>query len=134
MKSIAKIAVCIAVFISSFGLQSCKKDTIEIAPVNKSIIGKWKSINGTGTTEREFRKGIDDLHGTGNIKITTTNTGNELVVITAPFNWDISGNVLHIENIADVEFVFQITEDGNRLILFDFIHRNQVSATFERIN
>lgn len=133
--SIIKIALSIVVLLSSFSLQSCKKETVEnIAPINKTIIGKWRAVNGTRTTEREFIKGADELHGTGNVKITTTSIGNAVTVTTAPFNWDISGNVVHIENIADVEFVFQISEDGSRMIFFDFVNRDQISATFERVN
>ncbi len=132
--SIIKIAVSIIVLLSSFSLQSCKKEATEIAPVNNTIIGKWRAVNGNRTTEREFIKGADELHGSGNVKITTTSIGNSVTISTAPFTWDISRNVLHINNIADVEFIFQISEDGSRMIFFDVVNRDQVSATFERIN
>ncbi|HNY55394.1 MAG TPA: hypothetical protein PKI86_07200 [Chitinophagales bacterium] len=132
--SIIKIALSIVILLSSFGLQSCKKEATEIAPANKTIIGKWRAVNGNRTTEREFIKGADELHGSGNVKITTTSIGNSVTVSTAPFTWDISRNVLHINNIADVEFIFQISEDGSRMIFFDVVNRDQVSATFERIN
>ncbi len=132
--SIIKIALSIVVLLSSFSLQSCKKEATDIAPSNKTIIGKWRAVNGNRTTEREFIKGADELHGTGNVKITTTNLGNAVTITTAPFTWDISRNVVHINNIADIEFVFQITEDGSRMIFFDFVNREQISATFERIN
>ena len=132
--SILKIVFSIVVILSSFSLQSCKKESMEIAPENTSIIGKWRAVNGNRTTEREFIKGADELHGTGNVKITTTNIGNIVTVTTAPFNWDISGNIIHINNIADIDFVFQITEDGSRMIFFDSVNRDQISATFEKIN
>jgi len=132
--SIIKIALSIVVLLSSFGLQSCKKEATEIAPVNNTIIGKWRAVNGNRTTEREFIKGADELHGSGNVKITTTSIGNSVTISTAPFTWDISVNVLHINNIADVEFIFQISEDGSRMIFFDFVNRDRVEATFERMN
>lgn len=132
--SIIKIALSIIVVLSSISLQSCKKEATEIAPVNNTIIGKWRAVNGNKTTEREFIKGADEQHGTGNVKITTTNIGNSLTVTTAPFNWDISGNIIHINNIADVDFIFQISEDGSRMIFFDSVNRDQISATFEQIN
>lgn len=132
--SIINIALSILVLLSSFGLQSCKKEATDIAPVNNTIIGKWRAVDGNRTTEREFIKGADELHGSGNVKVTTTSIGNAVTVTTAPFTWDISVNVLHINNIADVEFIFQISEDGSRMIFFDFVNRDRVEATFERMN
>jgi hypothetical protein len=132
--SIIKIAISIIVVLSSFSLQSCKKESVQIVPENTSIIGKWRAVNGNKTTEREFIKGADEQHGTGNVKITTTNIGNTVTITTAPFNWDISGNSIHINNIADVDFIFQISEDGSRMIFFDSVNRDLISATFERIN
>lgn len=129
-----KIALCFVVFFSSFSLQSCKKETTQITPINKSIIGKWKAIKGTRTTEREFIKGTDDKSGTGNFKQTETNSFGSLTTITEPFTWQIINNTIQISQIADIGFIFQITEDGNRLIFFDEINTSQVSFTFERVN
>ena len=131
--SIINFALSILVLLSSFGLQSCKKEATDIAPVNTSIIGKWKAIKGTRTIEREFIKGADSKSGTGNFKQTEIDAFGTVTVITAPFNWEINGNNLFISQIADIGFVFQLTDNGNRLTLFDKVFTTQVSFTFERI-
>lgn len=135
MKStIIKIALSIVVILSSFSLQSCKKEAADIAPVNTSIIGKWKAIKGTRTIEREFIKGADSNSGTGNFKQTEIDVFGTVTVINASFNWEIVGNLLLISQIADIGFIFQLTDNGNRLTLFDEVNTCQVSFTFERIN
>ena len=132
--SIIKIVLSIVVLLSSFSLQSCKKEAAEVTPVNTTIIGKWKAIKGTKTFEREFFKGADTNSGTGNFKLTEVDAFGTVTVITAPFNWDISNRILHISQIADIAFIFQVTDNGNRLTLFDEVNTTQVSFTFERIN
>lgn len=132
--SIIKIALSIVVLLSSLGIQSCKKEAAEITPVNTSIIGKWKAISGTKTIEREFIKGADTNSGTGNFKSTNVDAFGTVTIITAPFTWDINNNTLNISQLADIAFIFQLTDNGNRLILFDNINTNQLSFTFERIN
>lgn len=132
--SIINIAISIVVVLASFSLQSCKKETAGIAPVNNTVIGKWKAIKGTRTFEREFIKGQDTNSGTGNFKLTETDRFGTVTTVTAPFTWDISNRLLHISQIADIGFVFQLTENGNRLILFDEVHTDEISFTFERIN
>jgi len=135
MKSIIKIALSIVILVFSFSFQSCTKEKNEtIAPVNKTIIGKWKAIKGTRTIEREFIKGSDAKSGTGNFKQTEINSFGTVTVVTEPFTWQIINNIIQISQIADIGFVFQITNDGNRLILFDEVHTELVSFTFERIN
>lgn len=135
MKTIIKIALCILVLISSFGLQSCSKEKTEIAPkTNNTIIGKWKAIKGTRTIIREFIKGKDANSGTGTFKQTETNQFGSVTTITEPFTWKITNNSLFISQIADIGFIFQLTENGDRLILFDEVNSNQVFFTFERIN
>jgi len=135
MKSIIKIALSIVVLVSSFSFQSCSKEKQEtIAPVNKTIIGKWKAIKGTKTIEREFIKGSDANSGTGNFKSSETDRFGSITVVTAPFTWQIINNIIQISQVADIGFFFQITENGNRLIFFDEVNTNLVSFTFERIN
>lgn len=135
MKTIIKIALSIVVLLSSFGLQSCSKEKTEIAPTtNNSIIGSWKAIKGTRTIIREFVKGADANSGTGNFKQTETNQFGSVTTITEPFTWNIANNKLNISQIADIGFIFQLSENGNRLILFDEVNTNQVSFTFERTN
>jgi hypothetical protein len=69
----------------------------------------------------------------GNFKQTEIDAFGTVTVITAPFNWEIVGNLLLISQIADIGFVFQLTDNGNRLTLFDEVNTSQVSFTFERI-
>ena len=72
--SIIKIAACIVVALSSLSLQSCKKESVEtVAPINKTVIGKWRAVSGNRTFEREFIKGASGNQGTGNFKLTETN-------------------------------------------------------------
>ena len=135
MKSIIKIAVCIIVALSSISLQSCKKEATEIAPVNTSIVGTWSTVlSSAKTLERQFIKGSSENAGTGFVRTIVTGSNGSVTVTTSPFNWDIDGNFLHIENVADVGFFFEITANGERLILFDEVNRNEVSFTFDRIN
>ena len=134
MKSIIKIAVCIVVALSSFSLQSCKKENIEtVAPINKTVIGKWRAVSGNRTIEREFIKGASETQGVGNSKFTEIGIGNAVTVTTAPFNWDITSNgFLHISQVADIFFKMEISPDGKRMLLFDEV-TDRLSFTFERI-
>lgn len=131
---IIKIALSIVVIISTFGLQSCKKESSSITPTTNTIIGKWRSVSGNNTLEREFIKGANSNSGTGISKFTTITFGSTVQVTTEPFTWVINGNGLAISQIADIAFIFEITNNGNRLILFDEVNRDRVSFTFERIN
>lgn len=141
MKSIIKIALSILVALSFFSLQSCKKEETKItpvqtqapAPVNKTIIGKWRAIKGTRTTIFEFIKGIDDNHGSGKIETTTLNPGNNVTVSTIPIKWIIFGINLEIMNDFDNVFTFQLSDDGSRLIIFSDSNRKDIYATCERI-
>ena len=137
MKSIIKITLSIVVALSFFSLQSCKKD-IEITPdktpvINKSITGKWRAINGTKTVVHEFINGEDENHGSGSIQITTTNPANSVTVTTTPFKWSVSGNQLHLVSDFNMIFLFQISEDGSRLIIFSDKEMKTISSTSERI-
>lgn len=143
MKSIIKIAISIVVVLSSFSMQSCQKEETKIvpvetpvpAPVNKNtLIGKWRAIKGTTTIEREFISGATGNSGTGNNKETTATTSNIQSVITSTFKWSLTSNVLHFQIVADEFFFIQIINNGNRLLLFDEAHRNQLLFTFERVN
>lgn len=136
MKTLIVQLICsVLVLLSSFGLQSCKKESDAIAPANTSIIGKWKNVNSTRTLEREFIQGESATSGTGIATVTTNSTtpDNSVTTTTSPFTWRINGNNLAISNIADVDFIFEITADGKRLILFDSVNTNQVSFIFERV-
>jgi hypothetical protein len=131
--AIINMAFSIAVFISSFGLQSCSKEKNDIAPVNTSIIGTWTTVLSSGKTlERQFIKGNTEQAGTGISRVIANDIFG--TVTTTPFNWDISGNSIHINNIADVDFIFEITADGKKLIFFDSVNTSQVSFIFTRIN
>lgn len=134
--TIIKIAFCLFVFISSLGLQSCQKENEEIVPVktNLSVIGKWRAVKGTTTIEREFIKGPTDNKGTGHSKETTVSGSRVETIINATFDWEINETLLHFRIVADEFFIFKITENGNRLILFDEVHRDRVLLTFERVN
>lgn len=140
-----KIAASIVVILSSFSLQSCTKESTITpvkapaetpVPANKNtLIGKWRAVKGKLTIDREFIKGSTENNGTGNEKETTTSTSNIVNVFTAKFNWDITDDVLHFQIVADEFFIFELTENGNRLLLFDEINKKKVLAyTFERIN
>ena len=132
---IIKIALSIVVLVSTFGLQSCKKEATSIAPIsNNTIVGSWKAIKGTRTIIREFKKGANATSGTGLFKQTETNQFGSVITTTEPFTWEINSNQLIISQIADISFVFQLADNGNRLILFDSFNTNLVSFTFERIN
>ncbi len=139
--SIIKMAICVVVFTSSFGLQSCQKEKEEVVPVknispiaNISIVGKWRAVKGTTTIEREFIKGSVDNKGTGHSKETIVNASRVETVITSTFDWEIDEDLLHFRIVADEFFIIKITDNGNRLILFDEAHRDKVMFTFERVN
>lgn len=136
---IIKIALSIIVVLSSFGMQSCQKEA-NITPVkapapiiNKTIIGKWRSVIGTSTAVREFTKGVDENQGTGSIQVTTTTPGGGVTTSTEPFKWSVDGNKLHLVNSFNMIFLFQISEDGSRLIIFTDKEMKQISSTSERI-
>ena len=130
-----KMAFNIVVFASIFNLQSCKKEATGITPINTTIIGTWKTVLSSGKIlERQFIKGAANNAGTGITRIIAPGSNNAVTTTTSPFNWDTEGNHLHLENIADVGFIFEITADGKKLILFDEVNTNQVSFTFERVN
>lgn len=135
--SILNIATCIVVCISSFGLQSCQKEKEGIVPVkyiSTSVVGKWRAVKGTITIEREFIKKSADNKGTGHNKETKVTASRVETVITSTFDWEIQESILHFRIIADEFFFVKITDNGNRLILFDEVHRDQVLYTFERVN
>ena len=131
MKStIIKIALSIVVILSSFSLQSCKKEAAEIAPVNRSIIGKWKGISFQKTLEREFVKGINENEGTGTL--VTTSIENPSDTRTTTFTWKTSGVTITFNDANEFE-LFEISSDGKKL---SFFKRTNGTKTIEmdRIN
>ena len=142
MKSIIKITLSIIVALSFFFFFFCKNGETKItpvqasvpAPVHNTIIGKWRAVKGTTTIEREFISGINGNSGTGNNKETIVSTKNVQTVITSTFKWNLSGDILHFQIVADEFFFIQIINNGTRLLLFDEAHRNQLLFTFERVN